>query len=631
MFTDMVGFTASAQSNESGALALLREQEEIVRPVMALHHGREIKSTGDGFLVEFESALHAVQCAIAIQEQLRLRNSRTGVPPIRLRIGVHLGDVEVRGTDIFGDAVNIASRIETFAGSDGICISGQVFDQVRNKIPNELEHLGPQALKNVRHPVDIYRVVISPSAPAALVPKQGPIRLAVLPFASISPNPKDEYLADGLTEELITRLSQLRELRVIARTSVSQYKSTSKSVSRIGAELNVSSVLEGSVRKERDQLRVTVQLIDVASQEHSWAKTYDRKLESVLAVQVDIAKRVAKRLRVKMRGAEQARLEAKPPVGSDSYLAYLKGRSLMQQVISRDSLEEAKRQFEIAISLDSQNAPAHSGWADATRQLGWYYEEGPRAVWEESAKRYTTRAIQLDPNLAEAHASLGSLLWDDLDYVGAEREFKAALSLNPSYSLGHFWYAVLLEDLNRPEEALRELTLAEGSDPLSSRNLFQLSVLLVWLGRLDEALPKIQKLGQLEPSGRGYHNVLARFYLAQSDLAQSLREMQRVEEATGEPRLKSVMRALYYALAGEAERSRSLLRLEDTLPEFAPTAWIIGWTYAELGDLDECFRWLTKALQNRNLPIQQFRLDPRLGKVRNDPRFTELLEKMNLV
>jgi len=630
MFTDMVGFTASVQTNEADALQLLREQEELLRPLFAQHHGREIKSTGDGFLVTFDSALHAVQCAIEIQERLQERNAKRGPRLFQLRIGVHLGDIEERGNDIFGDSVNFAARIEPLAEPGGICISEPVFGQVRNKIPNSLEKLAPKVLKNVSFPMDVYKLALTWVAPRALLPSSGPTRLAVLPFANISPDPNDAYFADGLTEELITVLSRLRELRVIARTSVSQYKSTSKTISQIAAELGVNAVLEGSVRKAGDLLRITVQLIDVGTQEHTWANTYDRRLENIFAVQSDIAQRVAKQLKVKVRAADEARLGAQPPVPPASYLAYLKGRSLLQQVISRDSLERAKEQFELAISLEPKNAAAHSGLADTTREIGWYYHSGPRTTWEQAARRLTTRAIELDPNLAEAHASLGLLLWDDLEYSEAEKEFKIALSLNPSYSLGHFWYAALLEDQARADEALRELTLAEGTDPLSSKNLFQLACLLVWLGRLDEAFPRIQKLGTLEPSGRGYHNALARYHLARADLPQSLHEVQQMEETAGEPRLKPVFHALYHALSGEKEKAIVLLRLEDTLPEFAPAAWLIGWTYAELGDLDECFRWLDRALRNRNLPLQQFRLDPRRDDVRRDPRFRELLAKMNL-
>ena len=225
MFTDTVGYTASTQTNEGRSLELLRQQTELLRPVVALHQGREIKSTGDGFLVEFDSALKAVQCAINIQRRLFERNSEGGQTPIRIRIGIHLGDVVQNGTDILGDAVNIAARIEPLAEPGGVCVSGAVYEQVRTKVPDKLEKLAPKALKGLQDPMDVYRIVLSwnesnhgshdqDAEPA------DPTRLAVLPFANISPDPNDEYFADGLTEELIANLSLVPGLKVIALTSV---------------------------------------------------------------------------------------------------------------------------------------------------------------------------------------------------------------------------------------------------------------------------------------------------------------------------------------------------------------------------------------------------------------------------
>ena len=630
MFTDLVGFTATAQANEPGALKLLAEQEGLLRPLFEAHQGRAVKSTGDGFLVEFDSALHAVQCAIEIQQRLRDRNSKSVPPALRVRIGIHLGDVEQREGDIFGDSVNIASRIEPLAPAGGICITGSVYGQVRNKLPHMFRELGPRVLKNVSFPIDVYEWVSTPMVPAAPPPSSEHARLAVLPFANISPDPNDAYLAEGLTEELITVLSRLKQLRVIARTSVVQYKSTSKPVSQIASELGVSVVLEGSVRKSGDQLRVAVTLVDVSTQHHLWTNTYDRRLENIFAVQSDIARRVAKQLKLKVRAADAARIETRPTVRGDSYVEYLKGRARLQETVSRESLEGAKGHFEQAIALDAKNAAAYSGLADAIRGLAWYYEDTTGTDWEERTREITGRAIRLDPNLAEAHASMGLLHWDDLNYPAAEREFKRSLAINPSYSPGHFWYAVILEDLGRGEEALEELRLAEATDPFSSKNLFQLSCLLLWLGRLEEAFEKIQKLGELAPSGRGYHNVLARYYLAKSEPARALPEIRKVEEEAADPRLKNAMRALYHTAAGEREKAVEILRAEDNRPLFSPTAWILGWIYAELGDLENCFRWLEKARVGRNLPLQQFRLDPRLEHVRKDPRFRELLSKLNL-
>ena len=624
MFTDMVGYTASTQANEARTLELLREQEKLVRPLLKTHKGREIKSMGDGFLVEFDSALKAIQCAVDIQRRIYERNAQPGLAPFQIRIGIHLGDVEQRGTDILGDAVNIAARLEPIAEPGGICVSGAVHEQVWNKISDKLEKLLPKALKGLQVPIDIYRVVLPWTVEERTSPSSGPTRLAVLPFANISPDPKDEYFADGLTEELITVLSQLRELRVIARTSVTPYKSTSKGVAQIGAELGVDSVLEGSVRKAGDELRITVQLIDVGTQEHTWANTYDRKLEKVFAIQADIARQVAEALRIRLRAAEEARLESRPPVRPESYLAYLRGRTLMHDP-TQPALESAKQAFELAISLDPNNAPAHSGLSDVIRTIGWWYSAVPREEWDPICRRLVTRAIELDPNLAEAHASLGEILATDHEYVSAEKEFKLALSLNPSYSLAHNWYAGWLAVLGRTEEALREFSLAEGADPSWSYNLLYYALLLLWRGRPDEALAKIEKMGREESFGEAYHAGLACYHLARSDLPRALQEFDAWAEKTTEPRWRPLLQSLSYALTGKTEQSRALLRQEETLPALPGLQWIIAEIYCELGDLDECFRWMDKTTN-----LLMFVFDPRLEPARRDPRYQAFLRKWKL-
>ena len=369
MFTDTVGFSAAAQSDESAALRLLAEQAEVVRPVFQPFEGREIKSTGDGFLVEFESALRATQCAIEIQRRLHERNSRPGTVPIKVRIGIHLGDVEQRGSDIFGDAVNIAARVEPEAEPGGVCVSQQVYDQVRAKLPNSFEKLPPRELKNLRFPVELYRVVLSWGPPVTTTPLEGAPRIAVLPFVNFSPDPSDAYFADGLTEEMISGLSQLRAIRVLARTSVFSYKSTTKSVAQIGAELGVGSVLEGSVRKSGDRVRITAQLIDARSQEHLWSQTYDRKLDDIFAVQTEVARRVARALKIRLQRSESARLEGRHLPRPDSYLAYLKGRTLLRGQWGEQNFRAARAELERAIELDPSNAWAYSGLADVLQRL----------------------------------------------------------------------------------------------------------------------------------------------------------------------------------------------------------------------------------------------------------------------
>ena len=485
MFTDMVGYTSASQEDESRTLRLREEQEALIRSIVSSRRGREVKSTGDGFLVEFASALDAVQCGIDIVQRLRDRNSKPGTDPIQVRIGIHLGDVEPRGDDIFGDSVNIAARIEPLAEPGGICISEPVFGQVHNKIPCRLEAMGPQRLKHVHTPMEVYRIIIPEPAGAAPPGRPGPTGLAVLPFANISPDPNDAYFAEGLTEELISVLSQLRSLRVIARTSVTPYRGTSKGVSDIGKELGVSSILEGSVRKAGNRLRITVQLIDVASQGHVWANNYDRELVDVFAIQAEIAREVAEALKITLGATEATRLETRPTARPDSYLAYLKGRTLLRDR-SPTALASAREQFELAIRLDSRNASAYSGLSDVVMLQGIYIRSR-NAADIEASRAFALHALELDPASGEAHASLAHALSEELRFAEAEQEYALSLSLNPSYSAAHHWYCLLLQSDARPVEALDEISRAEEADPLSVPLLSDFAVLLIDLGRLEDA------------------------------------------------------------------------------------------------------------------------------------------------
>jgi adenylate cyclase len=628
MFTDMVGSTAAAQTNEPEALRLRDEQQNILRHLFAAHQGREIKSMGDGFLAEFDSALRAVQCAIDIQQQLHERNSGVATPPIQMRIGIHLGDVEQREADIYGDAVNIASRIEPLATPGGVCISGEVFSQVRNKVSNRLEKLPPTPLKGLQVVLDVYRVVLPWTARDSTSAGQGPSGIAVLPFTNISPDPSDAYFADGLTEELITVLSRVRDLRVISRTSVTQYRSTTKSVVQIGTELGVATVLEGSVRKAGKQLRITAQLIDAQSDKHLWANTYDRELDNVFAVQTEIARQVASALQVELRPVERASLERRPAVDAESYLAFLRGR-VLSRTWSHETLSAAKREFERAIVLDGRNAPAYAGLALATYLVGLWFSAATDTAWVEETLKAAERAIEIDPDLSDAHLALAYVRWRERDNVAAEREFRLALSLNPSHSQAHQAFAMFLEDHGRTDEALVEFLLAEGSDPLWHTPLFFHGFTLVWLSRLDEALPVIERYIELAPKKSRGSFLLASYFRARGDLDAALKELHGDLEER-EPQESPIVRAYILALSGKKQEARELLRDPSVMPEYGQNAYLLSRAYAELGDLDECFRWMEYARERRNLPIQAFRLDPLLEPVRQDPRFREILGLMNL-
>ncbi|MCI4355240.1 MAG: adenylate/guanylate cyclase domain-containing protein, partial [Thermoplasmata archaeon] len=432
MFTDWVGFTTLTQSNEQHALTLLEIHQRLLRPVFPRYHGTEIKTIGDAFLVEFDSALEATGCAIEIQRLLHDHNaSAASADRIRLRIGIHLGDVVHVDGDVMGDAINVASRIEPLAEPGGICLSDPVAAQVRNRISNSLTKLPAHELKNVRFPIDVYKVELAWNAPPTDPSGSGNARrLAVLPLANMSADPQDAFFADGLTEEIITELSKVAGLRVIARTSVLRYADGTKSVAEIGKELRVSTVLEGSVRRAGNRVRVTAQLIDATSEEHLWAEKYDRELDDIFAIQSEVAKAVAVALGVALPAPVVA--PVRPPPSLAAFKPYVRGRSLWNRRTT-EHVEAALRSFEEALTLDPEFAEALSGIADCYSIL---VDRGalPPGDGGPKAKAAAERAIAIDETIAEAHASLGLALDRERAWPEAEREYRRAIELNPMYA-----------------------------------------------------------------------------------------------------------------------------------------------------------------------------------------------------
>ena len=559
MFTDLVGYTAMAQRNESLALELLERHNTLLRSVVKRRRGREVKTVGDAFLLEFGSALEAVLCAIEIQSVLNEQNKLVGgAERILVRIGIHVGDVVHRGGDVFGDAVNIASRIVSFAEQGGICISGQVYAQVVNKLEYPLLKMSAQSLKNVEQPIDLYRVVLEPGVDAPHKSSKAWSRVAVLPFANISPDPRDGYFADGLTEEMISALSEVKGLRVIARTSVNHYKETSKTVAQIGNELGVAFVLEGSVRKAGNKVRVGAQLIDVESQEHIWSNQYDRNLNDIFSIQSDIAKKVADSLEVTLLKGERARIERKDTESTVAYVAYLKGRTLLHDR-SEKAIKGAKEQFELAVREDAGYAKAYSGLADTYMILGDYlFSPFPSSL--EEAKKQIRKALELDPNLAEARVSLANYLMYNYDFVGSENEFRRAIELNPSYASAHHWFAGTLDQLGKTDEAFAEMMLAEELDPLSSAISLSAVYRFILTRTFDEALKRIRKLSEIDPEGPLVAEAWMAYHFVRKEWNDALRYLKRMIEADPDDPYLDMDLAYIYAVTGK--RNEALLLVE---------------------------------------------------------------------
>ncbi len=631
MFTDLEGFTAAAQADEAAALQLLRAQAKLVDPVLTTHRGRRVKSMGDGLLIAFPNALDAVECAVELQRRAHERNADSGNRPLRLRIGIHLGDVQQQGADILGDAVNIASRIEPLAEAGGVCLSAQVFDQVHNKLPYQLVPIGAPALKGLREPIPVYRIALpwlsASSAPASLP------RLAILPLANISPDPRDEYFADGLTEELTSLCSQIRGLRVIARTSVGQFRSTSKSIAAIGAELGVDSLLEGSVRKQGNRIRVTLQLIDVPSQEHVWSANFDRELDDVFAIQAEVARQTAAVLRVELSGSDRAALGRKPTENLDAYQLYLRAvhsHDAMTDATEVESVSETIQCLEEAIRIDPRFAHAQAFLADLVvggTQAGEYAlpSKGNRR-----ARELLDRVLEIDPNSSMARCAMASYArFVERDWSKSGAEFRRALELNPSNSSAHVGYGLLQMSLGRFEEARDEFGLAFELDPFTYPFLAWKGMAHFRLGETETAIGIARRVRDAIPTFRWTHVVIG-WYLAGT--RRSTEARQEAERSEGPlVRWMQFLRAALFARTGATEHAARLLSewAQEAGTTYTPASWRAG-LHALLGEKETALSILERDCREGDRTLIFDHGWEYFDPVRFDPRFAALLRGLNL-
>jgi TolB-like protein/class 3 adenylate cyclase/Tfp pilus assembly protein PilF len=686
---DVVGYSRLMAADEQGTHARLKAlRQECLEPKIAEHHGRVVKLMGDGALVEFASVVDAVQCAVEIQQEIAERNA--GVPDdqrIQFRLGVNLGDVIIEGDDIYGDGVNVAARLEALAEPGSVCVSAPVRVQVEDKLPYGFDDLGEQQVKNIPRPVHVFRVVpdgrgapaaagrgrakstrrLWPAAAAAVAlligaagawlwrsdesaapapqqttsatagtapaaARQSPLdkyRIAVMPFVNMSGDVANEYFSDGITEELISKLSRVHDLTVIARTSIMQYKKTEKSIAEIGHELQAGTILEGSVRKAGDRLRITAQLVDVESQGHLWSEDYDRQLDDVFAIQSDVAQHVARALQIALKPAEQRQIEKAGTDDPEAYKDYLQGL-YHYNTWSKEGLEKSIRYFEQAIERDPNFAKAYAAMAFSYDLLAEYGYLPPGEAFPK-VKDAAHRALEVDATTAEAYTALAlAANYHDYDWARADEGYRRALELNPNSAITHDWYGIAyLTAMGRHDEAIAHGKRAKELDPLTAYIRQDLGWSYNLARRYDDAIAECAQIPEIDPKFYFAYWCLGFAYWQKGMLEQAVSAYERAIELEPEDLHLKAEAAMAYVAAGKPAEAEAILeQLEEKSRREYVIPVALAMSYLAVGDLDGTFEWLDRMYEERSPVLIWLNVQPRYDRLRGDPRFQELLRRI---
>jgi TolB-like protein/Flp pilus assembly protein TadD len=676
LFVDIVGYSKLLINEQR---ALLDTLNQIIRNTdefrSAETAGRLIKiPTGDGMaLVFYNSPESPVDCALEINRALKEH------PQLQLRMGVHSGpvsgviDVNERA-NVAGAGINLAQRVMDCGDAGHILLSKRVAEDL-DQYGHWQPHLHDLGEFEVKHGVRLHIVNIftedlgNPQLPkkfqslkkhnarvrwagmtaalfalAAIIagiaifsryrarstPVASEKSIAVLPFDNLSRDPENAFFSEGIQDEILTRLAKIAELKVISRTSTQRFKSSPGDLPQIAQQLGVANILEGSVQKPSDQVRVSVQLIHAATDTHLWAETYDRKLTDVFAVESDIARAVAERLRAKLTGSAEHVLASRPTENPEAHQLYLKGRYFWNKRTT-DNLKTAIDFFEKAIAKDPAYAVAYSGLADAHAVLPYYAATSPK---DDAGKALAAagKAVKLDDTLAEAHTSLANALVLNLQFSDAVPEFQRAIELNPNYATAHHWYGELLQNDGRTDEALAELRRAHELDPLSLVINSVLGSTLIVAGQDDAAIDQLQKTIAMDPNFDLAHWFLGQAYEDKGRVTEAIQEYEKAIKLNSDPTvLASLARA--HALAGDNEIAGKILAdlTNQSKQRYVPV-YPLAVVHLALGNKDEALRLLEKSYEDL-APFDtgvfgSIKIDRRLDALRGDPRFEALARKV---
>jgi TolB-like protein/Flp pilus assembly protein TadD len=626
LFADMVGYTALMQENEQLARIKRARLKSVLDGAIEKYQGKTLQNYGDGSLNIFTSAIQAVLCAVEMQQRWRED------PQVDIRIGIHTGDVTMEDGTIYGDGVNLASRIESMAIAGSVLISEKVFDEIKNQEAIQARELGHFEFKNVKHPVRIFAIINSGLVTPMRSDLQGKTeppknRLAVLPFVNMSADPENEYFSDGITEELLNALTKVDGLQVTSRTSAFAFKGKNHDIRDIAIQLNVDKVLEGSVRKSGNRVRITAQLINAADGYHLWSENYDRDLTDIFEVQDEISAIIANKLRENLLPVTQAASYVKSPVQNvEAYTAYLKGLHYWNKVTPAD-IRKAITCFEEAVALEPTYAQSYAMIASAYSHLGSTGQMLPQKAFE-FVHQYADKALRLDPTIAEGHtAKGGAYLLYEWKWKEAYESLQKAIQLNPavtsSYRLLGFYYIVT----GQKQEAIRIMEAAVKIDPLSPMINQYLGNIYVFSERYDDAIKQADKLLEMDPQMRISIELKGWSTGMKGDWNEALKLFEEVHRLTNHP-LKGLMGLGYaYAKLGSKEKALECIRKieqrqrED--PDSVVDADLVGIWYA-LGDMEKVFYHINQCVAKRTAPVNFFLEYPVFKELKKDPRYQEL-------
>ena len=631
MFADMVGYTRLMQEDEQKAKDLRDRQRAVIDGCILKHRGQVMQYYGDGTLSMFGSALDAVSCAQEIQLLLAQE------PQVPLRIGIHIGDVVYDDEGIYGDAVNIAARVQSLGIPGSIMISGKVFDEVKNHPGIKVQSFGEHDLKNVFNPVSIFAIANKGIA----VPEQAYIReitgsnknsVAVLPFANFSPDPENEYFSDGITEEIINSLVKVKGLQVTSRTSVFSFKNTQKDIREIGRELNVATVLEGSVRQAGNRIRVTAQLIKTEDGFHIWSENFDREMKDIFGVQDEIAQKIADKLEANFTFDTDRKLYEASTDSIVAYNAYLQGLYYWNKR-TPESVNKAIEHFEAAIKKCTTYTNAYSGLANCYSFLGAIgHMQGKEAF--SKAEKYALKAIELNNSRADSYISLGYVnLFYHWDFEAADSNFRKAITLEPENEEGRSAFSLYNRIVGRFDKMLDQAKAAVKIAPLSLPALNDLARSYMLLKNYEEALRLYDKIIDLDSNYRTAYEGKAYLYIEKGEFEKAEIHTKKYIRRIKGPNKGGTQLGYLAAMMGDKKEARKNLRLVEKRQEEEPDLNLsldFAVIHAALGEKEEMFEHLNNAVDQKLGAVLLINSIPAITQYSNDPRYIEILNRIGL-